>query len=109
MLKPYAEKNPYNFDDDASMYLVSYTFVVTFHPSLNSDRLYVVKSFNHAFEKLNSMNYLSDKMLPYFDPIIIRQLRIVLRQFMKTKNKKNGGIQFPLRKDNKLLRFCGIC
>ena len=98
MLKPYAEKNPYNFDDDASMYLVSYTFVVAFHPSLNSDRLYVVKSFNHTFEKLNSMNYLPDKMLPYFDPIIIRQLRDRAQAFHENKKQKKRWHPISLAK-----------
>ena len=67
-------KKACNFDDEASMYPVSYAFVVAFHPSLNLDRLFVVKSLNHAFDQLNSMGYLLDEMLSYFDPITVQQL-----------------------------------
>ena len=91
-MKPYAEKNSYNFDDDARMYLVSYTFAVAFHPSLNLDGPSVVKSFNHTFEQLNSMNNLSDEMLPYFDPITILQLRDCAQAVHEKKKKKKKSI-----------------
>lgn len=51
------DKKTYNFDHDASIYLVSYALVVSFHTSLNLDRLFVV-SFNHTLNKLNSVGYL---------------------------------------------------
>ena len=54
---------------------ISYTFLVAFHPSLNLDRLFLVRRFNHTFEQLNSVSYLLDKMLPYFDLITVQQLR----------------------------------
>ena len=47
-------KNTYNFDDKASIH----AFAVAFHPSLNLDRLFVVRSFNHTFDQLNSVDYL---------------------------------------------------
>lgn len=68
------DKKTYNFDHDASIYPVSYALVVSFHTSLNLDRLFVV-SFNHTLNKLNSVGYLLDEMLRYFDPITVRQLR----------------------------------
>ena len=48
---------------------------MTFHPSLNIEKIPVVRSFNHTFEQLNDVSYLSDEILPYFDPITTRQLR----------------------------------
>ena len=42
---------------------------------LNLDRTFVVRSFNHTFEQLNDVSYLSDEIIPYFDPITVRQLR----------------------------------
>ena len=65
----------YNFDKDATLYPVSYAFVVAFHPSLNIEKTPVVRSFNHTFEQFNDVSYLSEEMLPYIDPITTRQLR----------------------------------
>ena len=67
-------KKIYNFDEDSSLYPVSYAFAVAFHPDLNIEKIFVVKSSNHTFEQLNDIVYLSDEMLPYFDPITARQL-----------------------------------
>ena len=39
-------KKVYNFEEDASLYPVSYALVVAFHPSLNIEILSVVRSFN---------------------------------------------------------------
>ena len=39
-------KKVYNFEEDASLYSVSYTYVVVFHPSLNIENLSAVRSFN---------------------------------------------------------------
>ena len=68
-------KRVYHFDEDASLYPVSYAFVVAFHPSLNTDKIFVVRSFNHTFEQLNDVGYLSSEMFPYCDPVTVQQLR----------------------------------
>ena len=68
-------KKVYHFDGDATLYPVSYAFVVTFHPSLNIDKIFVVRSFNYTFEQLNDVGYLSSEMLPYCGPLTVRQLR----------------------------------
>ena len=78
-------KKAYNFDDDISMYPVSYAFAVAFHPSLNLDRVSVVKSFNHAFDQLNSMGYLLDEMLSCFDPITVHQLLYCAQEVYEKK------------------------
>ena len=57
-------KKVYNFDKDVTLYPVSYAFVVAFHLSLNLDRIFVVRSFNHTFDQLNDVGYLLDEMLP---------------------------------------------
>ena len=46
-----------NFDEDATLYPVSYAFVITFHPSLNIEKISVVRSFNPTFEQLNDVSY----------------------------------------------------
>ena len=68
-------KKIYNFEEDCSLYLVSYSFVVAFHPCLNLEKIFLVGSFNHSFEFLVDVGYLSEEMLLYFDPITARQLK----------------------------------
>ena len=68
-------KKVYNFDEDATKYPGSYAFVVVFNPSLNIEKIFVVRSFNYTFEQLNDASCLKDKMLPFIDPIMTRQLR----------------------------------
>ena len=68
-------KKIYNFDDDSTLYPVSYAFVVAFHSDVNIEKIFVVRSFNHTFGQLNDFGYLSNDMLPYFDPITARQIR----------------------------------
>ena len=58
-------KKVYNFDEDATLYPVFYTFVMAFHPSLNIEKIPVIRSFNHSFEQLNYVSYLKDEMLPF--------------------------------------------
>ena len=61
--------------EDSTLYPVSCASVVAFHPELDIEKVFVVRSFNHTFEHLNDIGYLDDEMLPYFDPITARQLR----------------------------------
>ena len=57
------------------VYPVSYALVVAFHPSLNIEKIFVVRSFNYTFEQFNDVSYLKDEMLHFIDPITTRQLR----------------------------------
>ena len=74
-LKTPTGKKVHNFDEDTTFYPVSYAFVVTFFLSLNIEKIPIVRSFNHTFEQLNDVSYLSDEMLPYIDPMTTRPLR----------------------------------
>ena len=49
--------------------------MITFHPSLNIEKISVVRSFNPTFEQLNDVSCLKDEMLPFANPITTRQLR----------------------------------
>ena len=57
------------------MYPTSYAFVVTFHPILMLDKIFLVGSFNHTSEQLNDISYLPNEMLNVFDPVTGKQLR----------------------------------
>ena len=74
-LETTTDKKVYNFDEGATLYPVSYAFVITFHPSLKIEKVSVVRSFNHTFEQLNDVSYLKDGMLPSVYPTTTRQLR----------------------------------
>ena len=65
-------KKIYSFDEDSTLYPVEYAFVVAFHPDLNIEKIFVVRSFNHTFEQSNDVGYLSDEILPYFYLITAR-------------------------------------
>ena len=41
----------------------------------NLEEIFVVRSFNHSFEYLIDVGYLSEEMLPYLDPITARRLK----------------------------------
>ena len=49
--------------------------MVAFLPNLNIGKIFVARSFNHTFKQLNDVGYLSNEMLPYYDPITARQLK----------------------------------
>ena len=51
-------KKIYYFDDDSCLCLVSYAFVVAFHPKLSLEKIFVVRSFNHTSKQLNDVGYL---------------------------------------------------
>ena len=55
-LETTAGKKVYDFDEDPTLYLVSYAFMIAFYPSLNIEKISVVRSFNHTFEQLNDVS-----------------------------------------------------
>ena len=48
-----AGKKVDDFDEDPTLSPVSYAFVIAFYPSLDIEKISVVRSFNHTFEQLN--------------------------------------------------------
>ena len=79
-------KKNYNFEEDCALYPVSYSLVVAFYPCLNLEKIFVVRSFNHSFESLSDVGYLSEELLPYFDPITARQLKNCVIAVLIRKN-----------------------
>ena len=55
-LETTAGKKVYDFDEDPTLYPVSYAFMIAFYPSLNIEKISVVRSFNHTFEQLNDVS-----------------------------------------------------
>ena len=68
-------KKIYNFDKDSTLNPVSHACVVAFHPNLNIGKIFVVRSFNQTFKLLIDVGYLSNEILPYYDPITARKLK----------------------------------
>ena len=54
-LKTTTAKKVYNFDEDATLYPVSYAFVVAFCQPFNIEKIPIVRSFNHTFKQLNDV------------------------------------------------------
>ena len=48
--------------------------MIAFFPSLNIEKISVIRSFSHTFAQLNAVSYLKDEM-PFVDLIATRQLR----------------------------------
>ena len=60
--------------------------MIAFYPSLNIEKISVVRSFSHTFAQLNDVSYLKDEM-PFVDLIATRQLRdCAAAVFIYTKN-----------------------
>lgn len=76
------------------MYPVSYAFVVVFHPDLRLKKKFSVRSFNHTFDQINEVSYLSSEILHYFDPITTRQHRECSEFVVKKKKKFSLGERF---------------
>ena len=73
---------------------VSYAFVIAFHPSLNIEKIFVVRRFNHTFEQLNDVSYLKDEMLPFTGPIATMQLRNCTAAVFTKKQKYSQSEMF---------------
>ena len=87
ILRPLQTKKVYNFEEDASLYPISYAFVVAFHPLLNLEKLSVVRSFNDIYEQLNDDVYLFGEMLPFVGPITTKKLRDCASKVFQKKEK----------------------
>lgn len=90
-------KKNFIFDEDSTLYPVSYSFVVAFHPDLNLEKIFVVRDFNQTFDQLNDMGYLASKMLHYFDSIMARQRRDCAKEVFKKKEKYVISKMFPCK------------
>ena len=81
-------KKVYNFDKNATLYPVSYAFVIALHPSLNIEKISVVRSFNHTFEQLNDVSYLKDEIVPFVVDLITTRLLRAWAAAVCTKKQK---------------------
>ena len=80
------KKEFYNVEkSDNGMYPVYYCFIVAFHPSLDLDKITVLRSFNDSFEQLNDISYLPNEMIRYFDHITVKQLQACTKDVLRKK------------------------
>ena len=80
-------RKTYNFDERVERHLVFYSIVVTFHPYLCIERIFIQRSFAQPFEELNSVAYLTAEMLHYFDLITAKQLRDCAKNVFEENRK----------------------
>ena len=57
------------------MFVVSYVMVVAFHPELEFNRIIVVCSFSHTFQKLTTIDYFTEEQMSFVDIKVIQQLK----------------------------------
>ena len=84
----------HDFKKDNVLYQVSYAITIAFHPDLELKTIFIVRSFNHSFEQLNDVGYLSNDTLRYFDPITTRQIRDCDRVVFEKKEKYSVSEMF---------------
>ena len=84
----------HDFKKDNVLYQVSYAITIAFHPDLELKTIFIVTSFNHSFEQLNDVGYLSNDTLRYFDPINTRQIRDCDRVVFEKKEKYSVSEMF---------------
>ena len=57
------------------MFVVSYTLIFAFHPTLNLNRVIVQRSFGHSLLKLRMVDYPTEHQLEFLDKDLINQLK----------------------------------
>ena len=57
------------------MFVVSYTLIFAFHPTLNLNRVIVQRSFGYSLLKLRTEDYPTEHQLEFFDKDLINQLK----------------------------------
>ena len=61
--------------EQKEMFVVSYVIVVAFHPELEFNRIIVVCSFSHTFQKLTTIDYFTEEQMSFVDIKVIQQLK----------------------------------
>ena len=61
--------------EQIEMFVVSYVMIVAFHPDLKLNRIIVERSFAHCFQKLTTIDYLTDDQMTFVDIKVVKQLK----------------------------------
>ena len=61
--------------EQTKMFVVSYAFIVCFHPKLKIPKIIVQRSYAHSLNKLTSIDYLTIAQINFADQKLVLQLR----------------------------------
>ena len=70
------------------MFAVCYVMGATFHPGLKLNQIIVERSFAHSFEKLLTVDYLTEEQMTFIDVKAVKQLKDVAEHNSKRNCKK---------------------
>lgn len=71
------------------MFAVCYVLGATFHPGLKLNRIVFEHSFAHPFEKLLTVDYLTEEQMAFIDVKAVKQLKDVADHNSKRDCKKS--------------------
>ena len=70
-------------------FLISYLMIVAFQPGLKLNRIIIECSFGHSFEKLTTIDYLTEKQMGFVDVTVAKQLRDAAERVSQRKCEKS--------------------
>ena len=71
---------------DKKMYVMSYCQVFAFHPKLKVPKIAVSRSFQKNFDENTSLDHLSQEHIPYFDQVIMSQMKDATMRVLYKEN-----------------------
>ena len=80
--------------EQIEMFVVSYVMIVAFHPDLKLNRIIVERSFAHCFQKLTTIDYLTDDQMTFVDIKVVKQLKDAAEHVSKRNCKKSLAQMF---------------
>ena len=60
---------------DSKIFIISYCMIFSFNEALNFDKIVIFRSFQQSSNELYDISHFKPEHVPYFDQVIIRQLK----------------------------------
>ena len=80
--------------EQREMSVVSYVMIVAFHPDLKLNRIIVERSFVYSFQKLATIDYLTDDQMTFVGINLVKQLEDAAENVSKRNCKKSLARMF---------------
>ena len=76
--------------------VMSYVMIVALHAVLKLSRIIIERSFGHSFEKLTTIDYLTEEQMGFVDVIVVKQLKDAAEHVSQRKCKKSLAQMFSI-------------
>ena len=83
--------------EQKEMFLISYLMIVAFQPGLKLNRIIIEHSFSHSFEKLTTIDHLTEKQMGFVDVTVVKQLRDAAERVSQRKCEKSLAQMFSIK------------